>query len=156
MLRRFILRCVQIFLQNARRDTSSRHFWLVWLHFSDRFICEDRPLIPNTYARELISVSIRYSQGGGFNNTSLSRFMYCNHASLPGCVTYCPFVEDRPSRHSSPVTATAAFQQAIQVQAYNYFFHAVGRDRAGALVIARYRSSRRQRAVLIELHALVI
>ena len=31
-----------------------------------------------SYARELTSVSMRYSQGDGFN-TSLSRFMYCTH-----------------------------------------------------------------------------
>ena len=34
-----------------------------------------------SYARELISVSMCYSQGGGFD-TSLSRFMYCTHTSL--------------------------------------------------------------------------
>ena len=33
------------------------------------------------YARELTSVSMRYSQGDGFN-TSLSRSMYCTYASL--------------------------------------------------------------------------
>ena len=34
-----------------------------------------------SYARELTSVSMRYSQGDGFN-AFLSRFMYCTYASL--------------------------------------------------------------------------
>ena len=36
-----------------------------------------------SYARELISVSMCYSQGDGFK-TSMSRFMYCTHDLLPG------------------------------------------------------------------------
>ena len=34
-----------------------------------------------SYASDLISVFMCYPQGDGFN-TSLSRFMYCTHASL--------------------------------------------------------------------------
>ena len=51
------------------------------------FGCTSRTV---SYARELISVSICYSQGDGLD-TSLSRFMYCTHASrlLPSsCVVY--------------------------------------------------------------------
>ena len=40
------------------------------------FGCTSRTV---SYARELISVSMCYSQGDGFN-TSLSRFMYCTDA----------------------------------------------------------------------------
>ena len=46
------------------------------------FGCTSRTV---SYARELISVFMCYSQGGGFN-TSWSRFMYCTHASLSVCV----------------------------------------------------------------------
>ena len=44
----------------------------VWLHFSDRFMCKGVD----------IKIQMCCSQGDGFN-TSLSRFMYCTHASLP-------------------------------------------------------------------------
>ena len=47
------------------------------------FGCTSRTV---SHARELISVSICYSQGDRFY-TSLSRFMYCTHASLPVCVS---------------------------------------------------------------------
>ena len=42
-----------------------------------------------SFAWELISVSMCYSQGDGFN-TSLSRlFMYCTHALLPLPTSLC-------------------------------------------------------------------
>ena len=49
----------------------------------EMFGCTSRTV---SYARELISVSMCYSQGDGFN-TSLSRFMYCTHALLSSCVS---------------------------------------------------------------------
>ena len=52
------------------------------------FGCTSRTV---SYAWELISVSMGYSQGDEFN-TSLSRFMYCTHAFflglVYGCLTY--------------------------------------------------------------------
>ena len=46
------------------------------------FGCTSRTV---SYAWELISASICYPRGDEFN-TSLSRFMYCTHASLPVCI----------------------------------------------------------------------
>ena len=64
---------------------------LRYVEAREMFRCTSRTV---SYAWELISVSMYYSQGDGFD-TSLSMFMYCTHASLPGCVTYFLCVLER-------------------------------------------------------------
>ena len=97
-----INKCRDSFPATYSRPPSSRYIdlWCGWLRRacshqgarhqtgtaqvgeSQLFGCTSRPV---SYAWELISVSICYSQGDGFN-TSLSRFMYSTHASLPVCI----------------------------------------------------------------------